>query len=250
MRSRFFHCSSVLFLSICFYFSVSAQVSKAVSLGTALNFGNLTAANVSFQTAFARDTGSLNWGVNTNFLITLIKKEKTYEIFERESFVTGTFSKRFGRWKMIAFADAENSFLRKTLFRFSGGVGGGVDLLNRKGWKIAVSEVIMPEVYIPDDDVRPRLFSLRPSTRLKIKYTGKVIFESIHFFQPSVWTTGNIRFVDNINYRSTHTLDIPVSRIITIGIQSTIQIFTLPAYLDTKVKWYDSRIAFLVKATF
>ncbi len=240
---------SILFvLFVCM--SAFAQLSGSVSLGSALNLGNLNSINAFVQSSLNGDSGKFNWSVAPSFLITMIKRGDRFEMFERESYLTASFSGRYGKWKLIGFSDAENSYLRKTLVRFSGGVGGGYDLLDKSGWKISFSEVFMPEIYLSDDRSKDRPFSLRMSSRLKIKYNGRVNFESISFFQPSIWTTGNVRFVDNINFRSTNNLDFPIYKKLSLGIQAMIQVFTLPTYLDRTVGMYDSRISLLFKASF
>ncbi|HAR20335.1 MAG TPA: hypothetical protein DCR46_06700 [Cytophagales bacterium] len=226
------------------------QVSKTIAISSETSFGNLNSVNGSLQSSLSHDSSNASWSVSPSFLITMIKREKDYEVFESETFVTSTFTKKFEKWKIIAFMDAENSFLRQTLFRCTAGVGVGTNLLAKGGWKVSVSEVVMPEIYVSDDRSLDEVVCLRLSTRLKIKFKGKVNFESIAFFQPSVWNSNNITLADNINARTTNTLDVPINKKFSLGIQLMMQAFTLPNYLDGTIRVWDSKTSFLIKATF
>ena len=151
---------------------------------------------------------------------------------------------------MIGFSDAENSYLRKTRFRFTGGIGGGYDIVNNSKLKLSLSELIMPECYISEDEPNKNIISIRPSTRIKFKYNDKVNFESVTYFQPSIWTSNHIGFVDNINFRTINTLDVPITKHLSIGTQIMIQVFTLPRYFDSSVKIMDTNLSLLLKAYF
>lgn len=230
--------------------SAWCQVTKTIAISSETSFGNLNSINGSLQSSLSHDSSNASWSVSPSFLITMIKREDEYEVFERESFVTSTFTKKFEKWKIIAFMDAENSFLRQTLFRCTGGGGVGTNLLVKGGWKVSISEVVMPEIYISDDRSLDEIVCLRLSTRLKIKFKGKVNFESVAFFQPSVWNSNNINLVDNINARTTNTLDVPINKRFSLGMQLMMQAFTLPHYLDETTQVWDSRTSLLFKATF
>lgn len=227
----------------------SQQVTKEISIGSSINLGNLNSINVNIQSNFACDSCKTIWNVTPSLSLTMLKTNSKYSIYERESFLTTSVSHKYGKWKVIGFADAENSFLRKTLFRFTGGVGGGYDIILNKNYKLSISEVIMPECYIPSD-TNSRIFSLRPSTRIKFKYNGKINFESITLLQPSIYTNLKINPKDNINFKSTNTLDVPITHHVSIGAQSILQIFTLPHYLDNTIKIVDINLSFLVKVYF
>jgi len=233
-----------------FFFDIQAQVAKSISLGTAVNLGNLNSFNINLQSSFGQDSAKVNWNISPSFSFTMMKSDSKFMIYERESYLTTSVSKKFGKWKVIGFSDAENSYLRKTLFRFTGGVGTGYDIVNNQKVKFSVSEVIMPECYISSDKSNKDIISIRPSTRFKLKYNDKINFESVTYFQPSFWTSNNIRFVDNINFRTTNTLDVPITKHLSIGTQVIVQVFTLPHYFDNSVKITDTNLSFLLKAYF
>jgi hypothetical protein len=241
----------LLFFLIWFFnsFTVISQVSKSFSLGSSFNFGNLNSININTQSSFSKDTGKLNWSLSPIFQYTLIRQSQKYVTFEREAFITSSVSHQYGKWKLIGFADMENSFLRKVLFRGSFGLGVGYTLVDIKNWKFTVSEVLMPEYFLSEDKNVGQRFTLRPSTRIKLKYSNKINFESITFFQPPIWTSGNIPFKNNINFRTTNTVDVPVAKRLSLGAQFMMQLFTLPAYFDSSIKMMDSRILFILKIT-
>ncbi len=237
----------LIFISI----TCQAQVSKSVSIGTSVNFGNLNSINLNAQSTFSSDSSSkVNWSINPNFTYTLINKNSKFTTYERESYLTLSLSHKFGKFKIIGFADAENSYLRKTLFRFSGGAGVGYEIVNKNNCKLSISEVIMPEIYISEDKTK-NIISIRPSTRIKLLYNSERFkLESINYFQPSMWTSNNIKFVDNINFKSTTTIEVPITKIISIGTQLSAQVFTLPTYFDSTTRIYDTNLRFLIKAYF
>lgn len=239
-----FYTFLLLFCSYSFSFS---QVTKSVALGSSMTLGNLNSININAQAAFSKDTGRINWNINPMFNYTLVKEATIFKTFERESFLTASISKRYGKWKLIGFCDMENSYLRKVLYRVSSGLGAGITIYENSKCKATISEVLMPEYFLSDDISRSERFSIRASTRLKLKYSGKVNFESISFFQPALWTTGNLRITDNLNFRTTNTLDIPLSKKISVGAQFVMSLFTLPHYLDKTVKISDSRLSILLK---
>ena len=238
----------LIFLSI----SCQAQVSKSISIGTSVNFGNLNSINLNVQSAFSSDSSSkVNWSINPTFTYTLINQNNKFITYERESYLTLSLSHKFGKkFKVIGFADAENSYLRKTLFRFSGGAGVGYEIVNKNNCKLSISEVIMPEIYISEDR-KKNIISIRPSTRIKLLYNGERFkLESINYFQPSMWTSNNIKFINNINFKSNTTIEVPITKIISIGTQFSAQVFTLPTYFDSTTRIYDTNLSFLIKAYF
>jgi hypothetical protein len=228
-----------------------SQINKTLTLGTVANFGNLNSFNMNAQAGLAKDTGRITWSVLPTFQYTMIKNKDDYETYEKETFFTSSISRHFGKWKIISFSDAENSYLRKIRFRVSSGIGLGYVLLHNSMFKISISEVIMPEYYLSEpseeDSVNRENFTLRPSTRFKLKYSHKFTFESISFIQPAIWTSSDIRFKDNINFRTTNTLDAPIGKKISIGFQFIMQIFTLPNYFDDNVRIIDSKLSFIAK---
>lgn len=225
-----------------------SQVNKSISIGTAVNIGNLNSFNVNLQSSFGQDSSSINWNISPFFSFTMMNLGSKYTIYERETFLTISVSKKIRKWKVIGFSDVENSYLRKTLFRFTGGVGIGYDIINNTKLKLSISEILMPECYISIN--QPSTISIRPSTRFKLKYNNKVNFESVIYFQPSIWTSSNIGFENNINFRTINTFDVPITKHLSIGTQITVQVFTLPKYFDVSVKIVDTNLSFLLKAYF
>jgi Protein of unknown function, DUF481 len=239
------------FLLIGCFFSISmrAQISKSFSLGSSLNFGNLDAININFQSTIADDTGRWNWNVAPYFQYTMVRQNQAYATLERETFITSTMSRQYGKWKLIGFADMENSFLRKVLYRGAFGIGLGYTLVQNKNWRFTISEVLMPEFLMLENQNLDSYFSLRMSTRLKLKYSHKISFESITFLQPPIWTSRHISFLDNFNIRTINTLDVPVAKRLSLGVQFLLQISTLPAYIDPTVNVTDGGLSLFLKVT-
>ena len=255
MKSKNCNYLRISSLLIFFLFSIYSlnglsQVKKSISAGASLSTGNLNLLNSNLQFSVYKDTGSVMFNINPSILVTLNKVQNKYNFLERESFITTSLSKSIGKIKIIGNLDAENSYLRKTIFRITGGFGVGYTVVDREKYKLSISEVLMPEYFMSENMQNKYSFSLRPSTRIKFKYSGKFNFETVNYFQPSVWTSEKIPFKDNINFRSTTSIDFPISKYISIGAQVIVQVFTLPSYFDDKIKPTDTNFLFTVKAKF
>lgn len=240
----------ILFVSLIFLsLSVFSNINKSISLGTNLNFGNLNSFNLNLQSSLSQDSGKLDWNINPNFSFTMIKNDSKFQLYERETFLTTSISKKINNWKIMTFSDIENSYLRKIIFRFSGGFGVGYDIIQTDKLRFNISEVLMPEIYISENSSK-NITTIRPSTRFKLKWNSKVNFESVTYFQPPLWTSNQIRFKDNINFRTLNTFDFPVFKYLSLGLQLNIHLFTLPNYFNPDIKISDTNLSFLIRTRF
>lgn len=140
---------------------------------------------------------------------------------------------------MICFGESENSYLKKIKFRGCLGLGYGYDIFRNDKVTIMISEVILPEEYYSDVNQSDNLFSLRSSTRVKFEYKGKVTFKSITLIQPSLYSQPHVNFNDNINMRSNNSIDLKITKNMSVSLQTNLNFSTYPVYLDKKIENTD-----------
>lgn len=219
----------------------SAQkTKKSITLGGTANAGNLNLYTATIQASVGQDSTKFTWAVSGRFDYgELRNKIKSWNTQQRESLLSGTIERDFGKWKVIGFMEFENSYLKKILVRGSSGIGVGHNIINKPTLKLMISEAIVPDYYFSDRDIDKNLLTIRASTRVKLAFGKKAKFSSITLIQPSVWNDKAISIADNITIRSTNSIDFPISKRAALGFQFTVVGSTLSTYFENSVKPYD-----------
>ena len=225
---------------------------------TAGNFNNFGfSASSDLRKVHKRDF----WSVSPSFRITMLKSSstsKSYQKKELEFYSNQSYERKYDKWKFILFSEIEHSYLRKVKFRTDIGIGGGYQFINNKRVLIDLTEVILPDFYISDTMSRDN-FTLRSSTRLKfILRLDPVTISSINLFQPELcgWDFLNghiINPADNINFRSTTTIDVMIKRGFSIGGKLDYIYQTYPHFISensvVKISPYDIVTSVYIKWT-
>ena len=219
----------------------SAQKTKnTLTLGGTGNAGNLELYTVTSQFSIVQDSTKITWAINGRFDYgELYDETDGWNTKQRESLLSGTVARDWGKWKVIGFMEFENSVLKKILIRGSSGIGVGHDIINNSKVKLMISEAIMPDYYFSDRFIDKNLLTVRASTRVKLTFGKAAKFSSITFIQPSIWNDKGIGFSDNITIRSTNSVDFPINKKVALGFQFTVVGSTLSTYFDDRVKPYD-----------
>lgn len=239
----------ILAFSIISLTGFGQSLKTSMSLGSNVFGGNYNAYIVNTQMSFSQDSTKIAWNLSPSFTFGQIDRDNVgkYVTNQRESYLTGNLSHKFGRHRILGTAEAENSFLKKIQFRGSLGLGYGYDFIRKDKFVLLVSEAIMPETYNSNVDLDKNAFALRLSTRIKFEYGNRVKLTSITMFQPAIYTSSEVRVKDNINLRSTNSLEVPVVKGLTIGLVNNINMSTFSTYIDSTVSPLDWNVLLSIK---
>ena len=254
--------------------SLSALSQKDTSItkcDTSLRFnilagGQITAGNFNnFGFTTCAELKKVNhrnyWTISPTFRITMQKAagDSVYRKKELEFYSNQAYERKYDKWKIIVFSEIEHSYLRKVKFRTDFGVGGGYQLIRGKNVFLEITEVILPDVYISDTASRDN-FTLRSSTRLKfVVKLDPITISSINLFQPELcgWDFKGyiISAGENINFRSTTSIDVAVRKGVSIGGRLDYIYQTYPHVISeelrskVKISPYDIIASFYIKYT-
>jgi hypothetical protein len=240
-------------------FSVYSQSDTTLTFNTSLG-GNVTGGNFisyggNIKSELVKDwkKSQINW--NPSFEYSKISTNGTLHLREREIYSSLNFNKKFNSFNFYLFNEMEHSFLQKVDLRSSLGVGLGHKIVKNKNWDINISEMIMPEFMMSSFGNLYDNFSIRSSTRLKIKWSNSIYkFNSVSFFQPALYTVKssngdlvNIPFNDNLNFRSNTTIEAKVSKVISLGVGNSLTYEAYSHSINKEVKPLDYNFYFFLK---
>ena len=200
------------------------------------------------------------WDIAPMFRYTKTFSSGKWSLKELEFYSNQAYYRRFdgGKWKFIAFSEIEHSFLRKTKIRGDVGIGISYTVIKEKMLTFEVSEVVLPDLYASDSSIRNN-FALRSSTRFKlIINVYPFTFTSVNLFQPELcgWQISDGHIInqkDNIDFRSTNTLDISIKKGFSIGGKVDIIYQTYPHFISESavnpIIPYDVSATFYLKYT-
>jgi|DEB19_MinimDraft_2_1074335.scaffolds.fasta_scaffold00326_2 hypothetical protein len=231
---------------LCYTSSAYSQTKIKIGIGANTSSGNANIIGLSSQFSLSREDSTRVWSIHPSFVYTLIKNNNNdWEERQRESYISGSYTQKFGRWKLIGIVEAENSALKKILIRGSSGIGVEYDILRKKQTTIALSNVIMPEIYQSEIPLVKDLFSVRSSTRFKIVWTGPIKIQLVTFFQPAIWSDQELDFLDNIQLRSINSIEFPISKKLSLTCYLNVNTSTFSHYINPKVESTDMNTSIL-----
>jgi len=219
--------------------SFGQRLNTSASVGANLFGGNWESYLLNSQFSIGQDSTNVTWNVSPTFVYGKIRKDENWQVNQREFYLTGNATKKWNRQRVIAFGESENSFLKRIQFRGAVGVGYGYDIINTPKTSLLISESYLIETYVADQPSVKNLTSMRLSTRIKFEYKGKVKFSSITLFQPAIHSNRSLDFENNINLRANNSIEFPLNRKFTIGLQFNGFLSTYSSYVDSNVKPFD-----------
>jgi hypothetical protein len=230
-----------------------SQIKKSISVGGDGTRGNFSAIGITTKAELKRDTGSYQWNLNTTYRWSKQsaygKSEMTQ--YENEVYLTGNISKQIGKFKVIGFTEDERSYMRKIDLRSSAGLGLGVSIIKNKKFDIVFSEVILPEYFWSSIKVSNNNFTVRASSRLRANYeSGLIKISSVTLFQPAIYSSREISFLDNLNMRSTNTIALKIKKNLEVGLVYTYSYQGYPHYITNAVNPSQETASVLLKYTF
>lgn len=233
--------------------STSAQISKSISLGADGSRGNFSSIGVTVKADIKKDTGKFTWALSP---IYRWSEQSPYgqtkmNLYENELYLTGNIARKVGAWKIMAFSEDEKSYMRNIKLRGSLGIGAAHDILERHGWDISVSEVILPEYYWSSIDQTKNNFTVRLSTRFKLEYeSGLFKLSSITLYQPAIFSDRDVDYSSNLNMRSTNTLTYKIKKGYEIGVLYVYSYQGYPYYINKAVSPSQETASLILKMAF
>jgi len=163
----------LLFLSLSLF---SQKATTQLALGGSITGGNFNSFSTLTEISITRDTSFRNnWSINSSFIYGMIKDpDEGYKVYQRESYLLASFSRRHGIFRTQCFTEIENSFLKKILLRGSIGAGFGAEVIRKGKHYLLISEMVMPDTYYSEIDNDKNIVSVRLSTRIRYDYKGKI----------------------------------------------------------------------------
>ena len=141
--------------------------------------------------------------------------------------------------------------MRKIDLRSSAGLGLGVSIIKNKKFDIVFSEVILPEYFWSSIKVSNNNFTVRASSRLRANYeSGLIKISSVTLFQPAIYSSREVSFLDNLNMRSTNTIAIKIKKNLEVGLVYTYSYQGYPHYITNAVNPSQETASVLLKYTF
>ena len=217
--------------------TLSTHITKENLRFSILIGGQITAGN--YQNYGVNSTFEIHgqsrnhlWDITPSFRFTELMSNHNWIKKEEEFYSNQAYYLKFNnKWKFLSFSEIEHSLLRKTLFRGDIGIGIGYNVIKDKRVQFEITEVVLPDVYISSDTFggysiikRPaNNFTLRSSTRCKLVLNfPPFTLSSSNLIQPEVcgWQISDGHIIsqkDNINIRSTNTIDIMIKKGLSVG---------------------------------
>jgi|688.fasta_scaffold89717_2 hypothetical protein len=239
-----------LVLIACMFASVNvySQIKTSIGLGANISTGNSEIYGINSKASLGSlDNAKHQWGISPNFVYTMVRDDNNeYQTKQREAYMTGSYSTKVGKSKIISYGELENSFNKKIDLRSSLGLGWGYDIIRNEKMTLLFSEAIVGESYLSSINITKNLQSVRLSTRIKFEIKKPIKFTSITFFQPGILSNSNVSFRNNINLRSNNTLEIPINKRMSFNINCDINGSSYSSFVDPTVKTYDVISSFMI----
>ena len=223
-------------------------LSLALTLGGQISDGNIKNTSINGALEVKGKKKRIDWNISPTYKYL---NAYSYPITsastptrQNEFYMPSLFSYRVGDWKIMVFSEYEHSQIRKIQDRIDIGIGPSKKMLTTKAVSWDLSGVFLPDFYrsmsiknaIPQRDN----LSLRISVRSKLVIkTLNFTLTSIQIFQPAVYSwfyNSNEpapEWSNNINLRCTNTIDVPIRKGFSFGIEADL---IYQSYLDYLAK--------------
>ena len=228
------------------------QVKGFLSFGGDLNSGNFNSVGVTIKGELKIDTNQKQLTVSPSYRWSE-QSSGTDEMqkYEDELYLTSNLTKSIKNWKVLGFAEAERSYLRKIDLRSSVGVGAGYEIFNCKGWSVNLSEVLLPEYYWSDVNSQWNNFTVRASTRFKVEYESVILkITSVSLFQPSIFSSRETSFLYNLNARNNTAVSIKIANKYEVGLSYVMTYQGYPAYINSAIRPAQQNSSVFLKYSF
>ena len=204
-----------------------------IQVGAQFSDGNIMNKTITGGLNIFKKHGKVDWGVNPTY-----KYMKAYPYpvtststpsLQNEFYMSSHVSYRNdSSWKFLAFSEVEHSRLRRINVRVNTGLGITKKLIHAHQSVLEISGVFLPDYFqtmrikntIPERDN----LSLRISLRFKfVLKRDNFTISSVQLFQPAIYSvfynsnTESVGWSDNLNFRSTNSIDFPISKKLSFG---------------------------------
>jgi len=244
-----------LFLILTF-FSISAfsQNLGSIQIGGNTTTGTIQSYAFTSSLDFSKKLKNLMIGSNSTYRWSekSVSGSNQLALFENEFYTMDYISLELKKqFKVLAFTEDQSSYTRKVKFLSSVGIGAGLSILTKGRFKLSFSEALMPEKYESELKSSYDNESIRSSSRLKIEYKlKKVDISSINLYQPSIYSEKNLKYSQNLNFRSTNSITMPLTKTYSIGFTYTDSYIGYSHYLNPKIKAEDKSTSLVLKVCF
>jgi len=225
-------------LSLFMIVSYGQKINTTASVGANLFGGNWDSYLVNSQFVISKDSSKVTWSIASNFTFGQVRKDDGWHTNQQEAYLIVNSTHKWNRNRVIAFGESESSYLKKIQFRGAFGCGYGYDIVRNNKFTLLITESYLLERYISEDNTK-NLTTGRLSTRIKLEYRGKIKITSITLFQPAIASSPSVPFANNINLRTNTSIDFPVSKKLSIGLQLNGYLSTYSTYINNEVKPFD-----------
>lgn len=228
------------------------QVKGFLSFGGDLNSGNFNSIGLTARGELKIDTNLKQFVISSAYRWSEQSSgNNELKKYEDELYLTSNLSRSIKNWKVLGFAEAERSYLRKIDLRSSAGLGAGYEIFNGKGWSINISEILLPEYYWSDVNSQWNNFTIRASTRFKIEYESVIIkITSVSLFQPSIFSSRETSFLYNLNARNNTAVSVKIANKYEVGLSYVLTYQGYPAYINSTIRPTQQNSSVFLKYSF
>jgi hypothetical protein len=227
----------ILFLSLLISSTTFAQrdtINLDIQLGAQYSDGNIVNKSVTGAVNLRGRKSKTEWGLNPTYKymeaypypVTSTSTPSRQNEFYMPSHIS---YRNDSSWKIILFSEVEHSQLRKVQIRLNLGAGVTKKFIRTKHVVWELSGVFLPDYFqtmkIKNTITERDNLSFRISVRSKlIIKTERFTVNSIQALQPAIYSIfynspdQGIGWSDNLNFRSTNSIDFPVSKALSFGV--------------------------------
>jgi len=231
----------------------NGQIAKNLSIGANGSRGNFSSLGLTVKAEIKKDTGNYNWSINSNYRWSEQSPYGTarMNLYENEFYVTANLTKAIGRnWKLMSFTEDEKSFQRKINLRSSVGLGFGLTVIKTKKCTLNISELVLPEYYSSSSNMDMDNFTVRASTRIRFDaIKSQIKISSITLFQPAIYSDRQVSFQNNLNIRSTNSINLTLTKKYSIGLLYILSYQAYPYYINKAVNPLQETASIIIGLT-
>ena len=232
-----------ILLSLCCT-SIWAQdtTRQAIDLTVGLNLsgGNNPFYGGNIKSAYSLDRGPWEFTASPVFTLNYVSQNNVSQLARREGYFNTSLAHRIdATWKVMFFAEAEHSYIRKIQLRYTGGFGPAVKWSIKKT-AFQLSTVVLAERLLSEPPTTRDYLVLRSSTRAKVTLkTRQAMLSSTTIAQPAIYANQGLRLAQHFILRSQNKLEFPFAKRTAIGFSYDMNYQTYPTTVNSTVKAMD-----------
>lgn len=229
---------SLLCTNICAQDTTKQSIDLSVGLN--LSGGNNPFYGGNIKSSYILDHGPWEFAASPVFVLNYVSQNNVTQLVRREGYFNTTMAHRIdANWKVMFFAEAEHSYIRKIQLRYTGGFGPAIKLNSKRG-TLQVSTVVLAERLLSEPPTTRDYLVLRSSTRAKITLkTRQATFSSTTIAQPAIYANQGLRLAQHFILRSQNKLEFPFAKRSAVGLSYDMNYQAYPTTLKSTVKAMD-----------